>query len=316
MAPELSHCRRTLNRDAWGELYPFDSHYLEVRGCRYHYLDESPSKNDGHAPTTLLFVHGNPTWSFHWRHLILAQRGNHRCVAVDHLGCGLSDLQPEPLRLSDHIDNLVQLIEALDLEQVTLVAQDWGGAIGLGALLRKRSRFQRLLLLNTGAYPPWFIPWRIRACRWPVLGRLAVQGCNAFSLAALRMTLARTRRLDSRVEQAYLAPYSSWAQRAAVYQFVRDIPLDDSHPTWQTLAQIEAGLPQLDELPIQLIWGMKDWCFTPECLTKFVEVWPEAEVQRLTDAGHWVLEDAPEQCASLVTDWLRRSNVPASGAVS
>jgi len=294
---------------SWGPLYPFASHRLDLRGPALHYLDEGP--RDPETPT-LLFVHGNPTWSFHWRNLILANREKYRCVAVDHLGCGLSDLQPRPLRLADHIDNVVQLIETLDLRRVTLVAQDWGGAIGLGAMLRQRPRLERICLYNTGAFPPWFIPWRIRVCRWPVVGKLALQGGNAFSRAALGMTLSRRRRLDPHVAEAYLAPYHDWQSRAAVYQFVKDIPLSARHPTWQTLADIERGLTTLAELPQLLMWGMQDWCFTPACLEKFVEYWPTAEVHRLADVGHWVVEDAPEAAETLLADWLQRTT-PVSG---
>ena len=128
------------------------------------------------------------------------------------------------LSLADHIENLVALVEQLNLRNVTLVAQDWGGAIGLGAMLRLPERFQRIILFNTGAFPPAYIPWRIRACRIPLLGQLAVQGANVFSRAALRMTLARRKRLDPAVAAGYLAPYDSWANRRAVYGFVKDIP--------------------------------------------------------------------------------------------
>ncbi len=274
-----------------------------------HYLDEGDG--DPAAPT-LLFVHGNPTWSFHWRRLILALRMGCRCVAPDHLGCGLSDLQPRPLRLADHIGNLARLIDALDLERVTLVAQDWGGAIGLGALLRERRRFERIVLFNTGAFRPWFIPWRIRACRAPLVGPLAVRGANAFSRAALTMTLARSRRLDADVAAGYLAPYNSWRRRAAVQQFVDDIPRSARHPTWQTLAEIEDRLPTLAGVPAMLVWGMRDWCFTPECLQRFVAAWPGAEVHRLADVGHWVVEDAPDDSQRLVEGFLRRTD--AEGA--
>ena len=112
----------------WGELYPFASHFLNLRGHRYHYVDEQPEAAGEELPT-LLFVHGNPTWSFHWRRLILAHCEKYRCVAPDHLGCGLSDLQYQPLRLNEHIENLTQLVEGLDLRRITLVAQDWGGAM-------------------------------------------------------------------------------------------------------------------------------------------------------------------------------------------
>ena len=112
------------------------------------FVDEAP--DGAEAPATLLFVHGNPTWSYHWRRLIGEFRSTHRCVAQDHLGCGLSDKPAESFRLEDRIRHLVQLIDDLDLRRVTLVAQDWGGAIGLGALLRRRERFAGALLMNTG----------------------------------------------------------------------------------------------------------------------------------------------------------------------
>jgi cis-3-alkyl-4-acyloxetan-2-one decarboxylase len=288
----------------WRALYPFKPHWLDLDGSRLHYLDEGPAA----AERTLLFVHGNPTWSFHWRRLIARFRGEFRCVAMDHLGCGLSDLQPRPLRLADHIANVCRLVESLDLRHITLVAQDWGGAIGLGALFAERERFEQIVLFNTGAFRPWFIPWRIRVCRAPIAGQLAVQGGNAFSRAALTMTLARRRRLDPAIAAGYLAPYDSWARRAAVYQFVKDIPLSASHPTWQTLGAIEDQLPSLADMPSLLVWGERDWCFTTECLDRFAAVWPQAEVRRLPDVGHWVLEDAPDDAERFVADFLGPAN--------
>ncbi len=305
--------RRKLPReDQWGELYPFASHFLEQDDGQLHYVDELPGDQSTNELPTLLFVHGNPTWSFHWRKLILACREQFRCVAPDHRGCGFSDLQSRPLRLEDHIDNLVQLIDSLDLQRITLVAHDWGGAIGLGAALQCANRFERLVLTNTGAFKPWFIPWRIRVCRTPILGRLAVQGANAFSRAALRMTLSRRARLDPRIESAYLAPYHDWKHREAVYQFVRDIPLSSRHPTWKTLANIEANLPRFADWPKLLIWGMRDWCFTPECLEKFAEVWPAAEICRLDDVGHWVVEDAPEETEAALCRFLAQTGKTAA----
>ncbi len=260
-----------------------------------HYIDEHPADQ---APAgTLLFVHGNPTWSFHWRSLISRFSGTHRCVAMDHVGCGWSEKPAESFRLEDRIRHLVDLVEELDLQRVTLVAQDWGGAIGLGALLRCSSRFQGVLLMNTAAFRPWFIPWRIRVCRTPWLGRLALQGMNLFSRAALRMTTAR-RRLPDEIAKAYLAPHDRWAHRRAVYDFVEDIPLSAAHPTWQTLGEIEDQLPSLAALPTALIWGMQDWCFTPECLRRFQLVWPDAAVTEVPDAGHWIMEDAPDEVAA------------------
>ncbi len=264
-----------------------------------HYLDEGPR---GAPP--LLFVHGNPTWSFHWRNLIQAFRGDYRTVAVDHLGCGLSDKPQRAIRLADHIDNLVALVDHLQLSDIILVAQDWGGAIGLGAMLQRPQLLGHIVLFNTGAFPPWYIPWRIAMCRWPVVGWLGLQGLNLFTRAALRMTLARRKALDPHVAAGYLATTDTWAHRRQTYEFVADIPLSERHPTWHTLAEIERGLPSLADRPTMLVWGMQDWCFRPDCLEKFVAVWPAAQVHRLEDVGHWVVEDAPQEAEQLLAEFI------------
>jgi cis-3-alkyl-4-acyloxetan-2-one decarboxylase len=301
--------------NSWRELYPFASHWAELAAGRMHYVDEGPKDFDSGQPReALLFVHGNPTWSFHWRRLIVGLRERYRCIAPDHLGCGLSDKPQRMFRLEEHIDNLAVLARKLQLDRVTLVAQDWGGAIGLGAMLQAPARCEGVVLFNTGAFPPRYIPWQIRACRLPLIGRLAVQGGNLFSRAALQMTLARQPSLPGPVATGYLAPYDSWTNRRAVYGFVHDIPSGPNHPTWRMLAEIERGLPQLADRPISLIWGMRDWCFRPDCLDRFVEAWPRAEVHRLADVGHWVVEDAPDESLAILQRFLDRPEEFADSA--
>lgn len=275
----------------WTPLYPFETKWFEVDGAAMHYVDEGPR---GAPP--LLFVHGNPTWSFHWRRLIAALSPRHRCVAVDHLGCGLSAKPDRTFRLEDRIEHLRLLIEHLDLSATTLAVQDWGGPIGLGAALRLPDRFVRLALFNTYAFAPPSIPWRIALCRTPVLGEMALRGANLFSLAALRMTLARRKELPPEVAAGYLAPYDSWEHRRAVYDFVMDIPASEKHPTWRTLETIESQLPRFAGLPTVLVWGMRDWCFHPGCIDRLLKSLPQAKVERVWDAGHWVVEDAESEC--------------------
>lgn len=277
------------NAADWRSLYPFESRELRIDGLRYHYVDEGTGE-------VLLLVHGNPTWSFYWRRVIAALRDRYRVIAVDHMGCGLSDKpQRYPYRLATHIANLRQLIAELDLRDVTLVAHDWGGAIGLGAAVEEPDRFARLVLLNTAAFRSERIPWRIRICRIPVLGALAVRGLNAFARAALRMAVCHPQRLTPEVKAGLLAPYRSWQDRVAILRFVQDIPLDRRHPSYETLASIEARLERLRSNPTLLMWGMRDWCFTPHFLERFREFFPDAEVERFADAGHYVLEDAGER---------------------
>ena len=118
---------------------------------------------------------------------------------------------------------------------------------------------------------------------------------------------------EPEVAAGYLAPYDSWENRRAVFGFVKDIPdpqnydpenieLDDS--TFGSLAAIERMLPMFADRPCCLVWGMRDWCFRPDCLDRFVKVWPQAEVHRLQDVGHWVVEDALEEALAIVEEFL------------
>jgi haloalkane dehalogenase len=288
----------------WRALYPFASHHATIGGQRMHYVDEGSGR-------PFLLVHGNPTWSFHWRNLILALRDRYRLVAPDHIGCGLSDKpQSYDYCLARHIDNLVQFVETLDLREVILLAQDWGGAIGLGAALHMPDRFARFVLFNTAAFCPTRklkIPWRIRICRTPLLGTLAIRGLNAFVRAAFRMAIEKTERITPDVRAGITAPYDTWSNRIAIDRFVRDIPTSSRHPSYATLADIEQNLSLLAHKPIQLIWGMRDWCFTPAFLDRFLDFFPHAEVHRIEDAGHWVVEEAHEKIAPIVEQFVGSS---------
>lgn len=288
---------------AWRDLYPFASHFLSFGPHRLHYLDEG--RGD-----PLLFVHGNPTWSFYWRNLIVGLRDKNRCIAVDHVGCGLSDKpQDYNYTLPQRVEGLCEVVKRLDLRGATLVVHDWGGAIGLGTVQRLPERFVRIVLFNTGAFPPPFVPWRIAACRTPLIGTLAVRGLNAFAQGALTMAIEKHERITADVRAGLLAPYDSWANRVAIDRFVRDIPFTPRHPTWQVLANIESGLDSLARLPIALIWGMRDWCFTPQCLDRFIQHWPQAEVHRLEDCGHYVVEDAHERIVPMMQGFLEKHSI-------
>jgi haloalkane dehalogenase len=285
--------------------YPFDSHYLTfAEGLRYHYVDESLSADDR---PVLLMVHGNPTWSYYWRRLITQFRDRFRCVAVDHIGCGLSDKPDEdeyPFTLERRIADLVQLIEHLDLRRITLIAHDWGGAIGTGAAARLPERFEQFVFMNTAAFRSTHCPMRIRLCRMPLFGQLAIQGLNLFSLGTLWMASANHKNITPEVRSALLSPYDSWSHRLAVYRFVQDIPLSPHHPSYETLLNIEESLSQFRERRVCLIWGMLDWCFSPEYLKRFLQFFPESVVHRLEKAHHLLLEDAPEDVAAALETFL------------
>lgn len=279
--------------------YPFESKYFSIDGLRYHYVDEGRGQ-------TLLCVHGNPTWSFAWRNLIRGLSSDYRVIAVDHVGCGFSDKpQDYEYRLDKHIDNLSRFVKGLDLKDVTLLAHDWGGAIGTGVAGRMPERFSRFVLFNTAAFRSTRIPFRIAVCRWPVLGPFGVRGLNLFARAALSMAVCRHERMTPAVRAGYLLPYDSWAHRVAILRFVQDIPLAPGHPSYEALVRVEQGLEKLKAYPKLFIWGERDWCFTPQFLEEFLERFPDAETLRLPDAGHYVFEDAHETIVPRIREFLR-----------
>lgn len=281
----------------WKTEYDFQTRQIDVDGHRMHLVDHG----DG---SPVVFVHGNPTWSFYYRRLIRMLPDGLRAIAPDHIGCGLSDKpQGYEYTLDSHIENLCALIDSLQLKDMSFVAHDWGGAIAMGCAAKMADRVRSITLLNTAAFPPPYFPLRIRACRLPILGAFAMRGLNLFSRAALSMAMSRSK-LNKVARAGLIAPYDSWHNRVAVNAFVRDIPANDRHPTWKRLSEIESSLPDFCETPVQLIWGMKDWCFNEVCLQRFMDVWPHASVLKLNDVGHYVCEDALEDDLSAVIEFL------------
>ena len=279
--------------------YPFASHWFETPGGRMHFVDEGPRD----APP-LLMLHGNPTWSFYFRKLVRAFSKEFRCVAPDHVGCGLSDKPPEwRYDLEGHVENLERLVLHLDLRGVTLVLHDWGGAIGLGFARRHPERIARLVVMNTAAFPGK-APLRLRVCRAPGVGPFLVRRLNAFAGLAPRLAVAKP--LDRTAKRGLQLPYRTARDRIAIARFVQDIPLSPRHPSWKELEATERSLPRFRDLPTCIVWGERDFVFTPRFREEWEKRFPRAEVHPLVDAGHWLVEDAPEEVEAILRDFLAK----------
>lgn len=279
--------------------YPFSSRFLQTPHGRMHYIDE------GAGPVVLL-MHGNPTWSYFYRHVISHLSTSFRVIAPDHLGCGLSDKPVDyDYCLANHIKNISYLVDHLSLSRFSMVVHDWGGAIGLGYGVDHPATIDKLVILNTAAFRSTRIPFRIRICRWPLIGELIVRGCNGFAWPATRMAV--TTPLAKEVAAAYLAPYHSWRNRIGVYRFVRDIPLTEDHPSYQTLAAIESKLPTLADrrTPMLIIWGGRDFCFNDHFFQQWRTRFPAAQAHYLDHAGHYLLEDAHGSVEPLIKSFLQ-----------
>jgi hypothetical protein len=166
--------------------------------------------------------------------------------------------------------------------------------LGSGTAIAEPQRVARIVILNTAAFPPPYIPWRIAAVSLATHRPLCRSRFKSIQSRLLTMTIHRKKRLSPVVASGLLAPYNNWTNRVAISHFVGDIPTSPNDPTWQVLDNIERNLHQLAHLPIMMIWGMQDWCFRPECLDRLAKHLPQAEIIRLNDVGHYVMEDAPE----------------------
>ena len=240
-------------------LYPFDEHYLDLDGLRYHYLDEGESE-------VVVAVHGNPTWSFYYRDLVMDLRNDFRVVVPDHMGCGLSDKPSDDdydYRLSRRVDDFARLMDDLDLTGINLVVHDWGGMIGLGWAVRNPERIKRLVILNTAAFhlpktKPF--PWQLWMVRDTPLGPLLVRGFNAFARGATHLACTR-KKLSKQVRDAYCAPNDGWSDRLATLRFVQDIPLRPGDRGYDIVSDTAARLDELSDLPALVCWGGKDFVF-------------------------------------------------------
>ena len=290
------------------DLYPFAGSMREVNGFKMHVLDEGLSQTqDG----TVLMLHGNPTWSFFFRNLILGLRGTHRVIAPDHIGCGLSDKPDEqryPYTLERRVDDLEALIDQLGIRgRITLLVHDWGGMIGMAYAARHPEKINRLVLLNTAAFhlpKTKKLPRSLWLCRKTPLGELLIRDTGLFTSVLARWAVCRP--MEQRVREGYLWPYRRPDDRTGLFRFVQDIPLAPEDPGYQLVSDVQAKLPTFNRIPVLILWGEKDFVFDHHFLREWERLLPSAEVHRFPNAGHYVLEDAGEEILPLVQTFLAR----------
>ena len=255
---------------------------------------------------TILCVHGNPSWSFLWRKVLTEAPTDVRVIAVDQLDMGFSERTGVVRRLAERIADLVALTNAIGLHgPVITVAHDWGGPISLGwaqhLAADEPGRLRGIVLTNTAVHQPTGspAPALIRAARTPGVLRRVTVDTTTFIRGAMEMSRPR---LDPEVRRAFLAPYATSSRRQAIADFVEDIPLDESHPSYSALSTVAAGLDALVDIPTLLLWGPSDRVFSELYLHDLERRLPGAQVHRFEGAGHFVSEEA--DVAGAIVGWL------------
>jgi haloalkane dehalogenase len=275
--------------------YPFESHHLDLNVGRVHYVDEGEGE-------PIVMVHGNPTWSFLYRHLIKDLASEYRCIAMDHIGFGLSDKPPGWTYLPEqHAQHVASLVETLNLRDITLIVQDWGGPIGLSYAIHHPENVRRLIILNTWMWPvdrDWYY---IAFSRFTggAIGRFLIRRCNFFARVIMRQAYGDRKRLTRHIHQHYLKPL----QRA-----------DERKGCWVLPGEILGSTAWLDELwaqrsaiadkPKLIVWGMKDIAFREKELNTWLYAFPGAEVVQLEDVGHYVQEEDRAELGQAVRRFL------------
>lgn len=298
---DAEEARRTIERLGLEEAYPFEHRFVETPHGRMHYTELG-------AGDPVLCLHGNPTWSFLYREFLRGLSDRWRVVAPDLIGFGLSQKprDPDDYSIEGHIDDVSALVETLDLRDVTLVMQDWGGPIGLGVALRHPERVRALVVMNTIGFAPKANggpPLALRVLRAPLLGEQLVQGLGLFHRAFVPAGIARPERRTPEVLRAYREVQGSWDDRAGTLAFPRLIPRGPDDPVTRLLERSDAWLRSFRG-PVLIVWGMRDGFFGPGLLAEWRERFPDAPVLELDSAGHYLQEDAAERIVPRIRAFL------------
>ncbi len=281
--------------------FPWPSKWLKLKnGATIHYIDE------GTGPV-LLLLHGNPTWSFLYRHIIAGLKDHFRCIAPDYPGFGLSHA-PEGYDFSaaSQVHVMSSFVEALDLRDMTIMMQDWSGPIGLSIALASPDRVRGFVIGNTWAWPLERRGQKMfsRLMGGPP-GRVLAWCCNG--IVRFFMWKGIATRLDKNALKMYLAPFSKSRDRAPTHIFPRQL-----RAAAPFLADIYRRLPELADKPVLLVWGEKDFAFQAPERRRFEALFPDHKTITLPNAGHFIQEDAPNEIISAIKQWYKNVKGSAS----
>jgi pimeloyl-ACP methyl ester carboxylesterase len=277
--------------------FPFHNNFVETSMGSMHFIDEGQGD-------PILMLHGNPTWSYLYRAFIAAFARTHRVIAPDHIGFGLSEKPSDEgaYTIDQHIQNLEALVIALDLRNITLVVQDWGGPIGLGMASRHPDRVKRLVVMNTFGFYPVIdgmdpenvkLPFPLRLMRTAGIGDFLVRRLGFFERVVMPLAVGNSAGYK-KVSHAYTGVFQTRDDRAGVMAFPRLIPTNTKHPSAKILMNETAPFLKSFDGPARIFWGVKDPLFPIEALHAWKKRLPQAKVTELPEAKHYIQEDAPD----------------------
>lgn len=280
------------------EMVPFERYSVQVGHKKMHVMERGQGQ-------PVLMVHGNPTWGFLWRKVALAlDPTRFRCIMPDLIGLGLSD-KPRSMQahtLENHAAWLAALVDGLDLEDVILVAQDWGGPIGMLAMAARPERLAGIVLGNTAVSEPregFKATAFHRFSQAPIVSDLAFRVLG-FPQIALGLAQGDKKSISGEVARAYRWPLRSVGDRAAPLALARMVPDTMEHPSIAPLERVREFYTDID-VPVHLVWGTND-PILGGVLGWARKLRPDADVVE-TQAGHFLQEEVPDELANAISSF-------------
>ncbi|HRF77003.1 MAG TPA: alpha/beta fold hydrolase [Chitinophagales bacterium] len=275
--------------------YPFKHHYFNVNDTTMHYVDEGEGE-------VILFVHGTPSWSFEFRNVIKFLSKKYRCIALDHIGFGLSEKPAKyDYTVQNHTASLLKLITHLQLNQFTMLVHDFGGIIGLAAAEQIPEKIKRLIILNTWCRSIQDEPEykKMKVILGSPLMPLLYRYLNFSAKYILPAAFGERSRLTPEIHQHFLRPFSKASERNGTIAFAKSLLRDQDY-----YASIGKKLTILKDKPVLIIWGMKDEFITEKHLLWMQEQFPGSKVVRYDDAGHFVLEEKSVVAGPVIAEFM------------
>lgn len=287
--------RDYLRDETFNGNFPYKPHFQEINGFQMHYIDEGKGE-------PIVMFHGMPTWGYLYRNFIKELSNTNRTIAPDQMGFGKSDVpQDMPYRLKQHLDNTEKLLLGLDLRDITLIVQDWGGPIGLGFGVRHPDRIKRLVIMNTSigvmkeGTKPWYQPLVERGIYESVISNVE---------QLVKSGIYNKRNITKSTLKAYAAPFPNNELLIGAFAWPKDIPVGDSHPSAAPMREIRQKLGLLKDKKKILVWGMSDPIFPVKTISWWQKIYPGIKTFKIENASHFLQEDAPGEIISIIQDFL------------
>ncbi|MGA2298788.1 MAG: alpha/beta fold hydrolase [FCB group bacterium] len=265
--------------------YPFKSHYFDLPVGSMHYLDEGQGE-------PIVMIHGNPGWSFEFRKIISEMSKTNRCIAPDHIGFGLSD---KPFDFdyfpASQAKNFELFMDSLNLKNITLVFNDWGGPIGLSYAINHTEKIKKIVILNTWLWSvkkDWYYQMFSGVMGGP-FGRFMTKNFNLFGRMVVRQAVGNYKKLGKHIHRHYYDHLETKQDRKGCYTFPKHIIASSK---W--LDRLWQQREKINSIPTTIVWGMKDIAFREKELNYWIANWNNPKVIKLDEIGHYPQEEAPD----------------------